>query len=83
MTAVICFLLGTLLLVAFAFYNPNQTSYFTTSRSPEVGPNPVGTFGATAGLFTFWVFGLSGWLLPFSLLWFCYLAMRRARRIAR
>ncbi len=82
LTAVICFLLGTLLLVGFAFYNPNQTSYFTTNHSPEIGPNPVGIFGSTASLFTFWVFGLSGWLLPFSLLWFCYLAMRRARRLA-
>ncbi len=81
-TAVICFLLGTLLLVAFGFYNPEQTSYFTSNPDPKVPPNPVGTFGATSSFITFFVLGVSGWLLPLSLLWFCYLAMRRARRLA-
>jgi S-DNA-T family DNA segregation ATPase FtsK/SpoIIIE len=80
LTAVICFLLGTLLLVAFGFYTPDQTSYFSTAPSGKA--NPVGTFGSTSALMTFWVLGVSGWLLPMALLWFCYLAMRRARRLA-
>jgi S-DNA-T family DNA segregation ATPase FtsK/SpoIIIE len=80
LTAVICFLLGTLLLVAFLFYTPDQTSYFSTSAAGKA--NPVGTFGATSAFITFLVLGVSGWLFPLALLWFCYLAMRRARRLA-
>ena len=80
LTAVICFLLGTMLLVAFGFYTPDQTSYFSTATSGKA--NPVGTFGATSAFITFFILGPSGWLLPMALLWFCYLAMRRARRLA-
>ncbi len=83
LTAVICFLLGTLLLVAFGFYSPDQASYhFSTAPRLNTTPNPVGQFGSEASYWTFQILGISGWLIPCSLLWFSYLAIRRARRLA-
>jgi len=77
--AILCFLLGTLLAVAFIDYSPQQSLAVTTNPTNK---NLVGIVGTESARITFLAIGASGWLLPIFLLWFFYLALRNARRLA-
>ena len=78
-SAILCFLLGTLLAVAFIDYSPQQSLSVTTNPTDK---NLVGIVGTESARITFIAIGASGWLLPVFLLWFFYLALRNARRLA-
>ncbi|MSU51787.1 MAG: DNA translocase FtsK [Opitutaceae bacterium] len=76
--AIFCFLLGTLMIVAFVDYSPKQSPWLTTNPT-EV--NLVGIVGTESSRLSFLSIGISAWLMPVFLLWFFYLALRNARRL--
>jgi S-DNA-T family DNA segregation ATPase FtsK/SpoIIIE len=78
-SAVICFILGTLLMVALVDYAPNQSSLATTHPTST---NLVGLLGANAIWILLYTIGLSVWLVPFFVLWLLYVSVRNARRLA-
>jgi DNA segregation ATPase FtsK/SpoIIIE, S-DNA-T family len=78
LVAVGCFLLGTLLTVAFAGYSPDQTTAVTTNPT---GVNPVGSFGAYATWLAFFSLGIGAFWLPVFLFWLTYVAVRNARHV--
>jgi len=78
--AVFVFLLGTLLIVAFLDYTPDQSG--TTITTHPTGRNLVGLFGAKAAFLTLRFLGMSAWLVPVFLLWFGYILLRNAPRLA-
>src|SRR5882672_5539325 len=76
--AIFCFLLGTLLAVAFIDYSPKQSPWLTTNPT-EV--NLVGIAGTESARLTFLSIGFEAWFLPAFFLWFSYLAVHNARRL--
>jgi S-DNA-T family DNA segregation ATPase FtsK/SpoIIIE len=77
--AISCFLVGTLLSVAFGFYQPEQSAWMTTNPTST---NPVGIFGTESARLSFLAIGATAWLVPIFLIWLFYLAIRNARRLA-
>jgi S-DNA-T family DNA segregation ATPase FtsK/SpoIIIE len=77
--AIFCFLLGTLLMVAFIYYSPNQSTFVF---NPPTEVNPVGLVGTEFANRSIFVIGVSAWLIPIFLLWFFCLAVWKARRLA-
>ena len=78
-SAVTCFILGTLLIVALVDYAPNQSSLATTHPTLT---NLVGLWGANAIWVLLYTTGLSTWLIPIFILWLLYVSVRNARRLA-
>ncbi|HRE79980.1 MAG TPA: DNA translocase FtsK 4TM domain-containing protein [Opitutaceae bacterium] len=76
--AVILFLLGILLTVAFLDYAPEQSYQVTTNPTDK---NLVGLFGAETTYWTLHWLGASTWLVPIFLLWLGYILLRNARRL--
>jgi len=72
-------MLGILLAVAFIYYRPDQSTFVTTNPKET---NPVGIVGTESANRAFFAIGASAWLIPVFLLWFFYLALRKARRLA-
>jgi DNA segregation ATPase FtsK/SpoIIIE, S-DNA-T family len=92
--AVICFILGILVLVAMVDYEPSQTTYMQVGgRSEAAGgtlqhipirtgePNLVGVVGADLSFANFAVLGGVAWLVPVFLLWMAYTYVRSARHL--
>lgn len=77
--AALCFLLGTLLLVAMVDYAPRQSTFHSTNPSET---NLVGYFGANTSWVGLYSLGLAMWAVPFLLLWTAALALRSPRRLA-
>ncbi len=78
-SAVTCFILGALLIVALVDYAPNQSSLATTHPTLT---NLVGLWGANAIWVLLYTTGLSTWLIPIFILWLLYVSVRNARRLA-
>ncbi|MEO5961671.1 MAG: DNA translocase FtsK 4TM domain-containing protein, partial [Opitutaceae bacterium] len=78
LVAVGCFLFGTLLVVALAFYRPEQSLHFTTNPLEK---NPVGWIGTETARVLYFSLGLATWLIPIFLLGTVYLAVRSSRRL--
>jgi S-DNA-T family DNA segregation ATPase FtsK/SpoIIIE len=78
--ALLCFVLGTLLIVALVDYAPNQSSVHTTAE--PTGTNLVGIVGANTVSILLHAVGVSTWLMPVFFLWLLYVAVRNARRLA-
>jgi S-DNA-T family DNA segregation ATPase FtsK/SpoIIIE len=79
LVAVACFLGGTLLVVALAFYHPEQSVHFTSEPRLK---NPVGWIGTETARVLYFSLGLATWLVPVFLISTVYLAVRQARRLA-
>lgn len=93
--AVLCFVLGVLVLVAMIDYEPSQTAYMQQGGKSEVvngtlkhvpvkaaaRPNLVGDVGADLSFANFAVLGGSAWLVPVFLLWMSYTYVRAARHL--
>lgn len=77
--AILFFVLGILLAVAFLDYAPPQSRWITTHPTEK---NLVGLFGAEVSYWTLYWLGVSTWLIPLFLLWFGFVALRNARRLA-
>src|SRR5471032_1568536 len=76
--AIFCFLLGTLLSVAFLDYSPQQSPWITNHPTQYI---LVGLAGTESARLSFMCIGISAALLPAFLLWFAYLAINNARRL--
>lgn len=77
--AIILFILGILLAVAFMDYSPAQSRWITTNPTEK---NWVGLFGAEMSYMTLHWLGVSTWLVPIFLIWFGIVSIRNARRLA-
>ncbi len=77
--AIILFILGVLLAVAFFDYAPAQSRWITTNPTDR---NLVGLFGAEMSYWTLHWLGASAWLVPIFLIWFGVVLIRNARRLA-
>jgi S-DNA-T family DNA segregation ATPase FtsK/SpoIIIE len=77
--AIILFVLGILLAVAFLDYSPAQSRWITTHPTDK---NLVGVFGAGMSYWTLHWIGVSIWLIPLFLIWLGCVALRNARRLA-
>ncbi len=76
--ASLCFLIGTLLIVAFIDFVPEQSTMVSTNPTAK---NLVGKFGSEAAWWSLHLIGISTWLIPAFLLWMSYVAVRNARRL--
>ena len=74
--ALVCFLLGTWMLVGMVDYDPNQISKLTTSPT---GTNIAGVGGAYTAYLAFFSFGLAAWWIPLCLYRVVYLAIRSSK----
>ena len=79
LAAFVCLLVGTLLGVALADFEPAQSIQHTTNPTSI---NLVGVFGAEFSWWAYHIFGVSTWLIPFFLFWMTYINLRSARRLA-
>jgi DNA segregation ATPase FtsK/SpoIIIE, S-DNA-T family len=93
--AVLCFIIGVLVLVAMFDYEPSQTAYMQQGGKSEVvngavkhvpvkigaRANLVGDVGADLSFANFAVLGGSAWLVPIFLLWMSYTYVRAARHL--
>ncbi len=77
--AIFCLMLGILLAVAFVYYRPEQSIQVS---NPPKGTNTAGIVGTESAYWSFLGIGASAWLIPIFLLWFFYLALSKARRLA-
>jgi DNA segregation ATPase FtsK/SpoIIIE, S-DNA-T family len=78
MAATTCFIAGTYLTAALIDYDPGQTKFHTTS---PILKNWVGWAGADAVWLLFYSIGATTWLLPISLYWMFYIALRNSRHL--
>ena len=79
LAAFICLVIGVLLLVALLDFSPDQSSLNTSN---PVRSNLVGILGAEYAAYSYWLLGVSTWLLPVFLFWMTYVYLRIARRLA-
>jgi len=77
--AIVCFIIATYLTAALISYDPGQTRGLVTTT--PTGNNWVGWMGADVVWILFYSIGLSTWLLPISLYWLFYLAIRNSRHL--
>ncbi len=95
LAASICFLLGAWIAVSLLDYDPKQShGYQVGGQSAWNGtewvirdlakpqPNLGGPWGADFAWYSLHWLGLSTWLVPVFLLWFAWVAVRNARRLA-
>ena len=90
--AIICALIGTLLVVALYYYEPNQTRLFsaageslpdgTIRDTTAIAVNPVGRVGAETSFFLFRLLGAAAWLIGLFFFWLGYIYTRGIRRLA-
>jgi S-DNA-T family DNA segregation ATPase FtsK/SpoIIIE len=96
LAAFICLVSGILLTVALIDYDPAQSvqtqvagksevikgipQHFAVKASVE--PNLVGVIGAEFSWWSYYVIGVSTWLLPVFLFWMAYIYLRSARSLA-
>jgi S-DNA-T family DNA segregation ATPase FtsK/SpoIIIE len=76
--AIVCLVLGILLLAALLNYGPAQSRIGSTNPLEK---NIVGSFGATAASVALFSIGVTAFLVPIFLLWMAYLAFRHSRRL--
>jgi S-DNA-T family DNA segregation ATPase FtsK/SpoIIIE len=79
LAAIVCFIVATYLTAALISYNPGQTRGLVTTA--PTGNNWVGWMGADVVWILFYSIGVSTWLLPISLFWLFYLAIRNSRHL--
>jgi S-DNA-T family DNA segregation ATPase FtsK/SpoIIIE len=77
--AITCFIIATYLTAALIDYDPGQTRGLVTT-SPT-GNNWVGWMGADIIWVLFYSIGASTWLLPISLFWMFYIALRNSKHL--
>jgi len=70
----ICFVVGLLLLVAFFDYSPKQSTWISTGAADPgyILPNKVGVVGVFTVFWSYYILGISAWLMPVYLLWYAY-----------
>ncbi|MEO7411878.1 MAG: DNA translocase FtsK [Opitutaceae bacterium] len=78
--AVICFILGTYLLMALITYSPTQPTFLSTGGPHE--RNPVGWIGANAVWGLLSTMGATAWGIPIVLFWMSIVSVRNARHLA-
>ena len=91
--AVLCFVLGLFLLVAFFDYDPMQYAGNRSGAASVIGKegvavqslsvtkeNLVGPFGVYSTYWSYTILGAAAWLIPVFLLFQTYLALRSTRR---
>ncbi len=78
LAAILCGLTGTYITAALIDYSPSQTTFITTSPS---GRNWVGWVGADTVWVLYFSVGLSTILVPISLFWMAYVAVRKSRHL--
>jgi DNA segregation ATPase FtsK/SpoIIIE, S-DNA-T family len=74
-----CLVVGILLTVAMLDFKPNQSIKNTTNPT---GVNLVGIIGAEFSWWSFYLIGVTSWLLPIFLFWMTYIYLRSARSLA-
>ena len=92
--AVVCFLLGAMLIAALIDYKPEQSHYFksgsssawvdgkwTVTTAPAPAPNMMGPAGSETARILFLSFGAATWLVPIFVLRLLYLAIRNSRQL--
>jgi len=90
--AILCGLIGTLLVVALFYYEPNQTRLFsaageslpdgTIRDTTSLAVNPVGRLGAETSFFLFRLLGAAAWLIGLFFFWLGFIYTRGIRRLA-
>ena len=76
--AILCALSGTYITAALMDYSPSQTTFHSTSPT---GRNWVGWVGADSVWILYFSVGLSTILIPLSLFWMAYVAVRKSRHL--
>ena len=79
LAAFTCLVLGILLGVALFDFEPQQSS-LTTSN--PVGENLVGIIGAEYAAWSYWLLGVSTWLIPVFFVWMAVVYLRSARTLS-
>ena len=79
LAAFTCLVLGILLGVALFDFEPQQSS-LTTSN--PVGENLVGIIGAEYAAWSYWLLGVSTWLIPVFFIWMAVIYLRSARTLS-
>lgn len=79
LAAITCFIVATYLTAALLNYDPGQTRGLMTTT--PTGKNWVGWVGADVVWILFYSIGVSTWLLPISLFWMFYVAIRNSRHL--
>jgi S-DNA-T family DNA segregation ATPase FtsK/SpoIIIE len=74
-----CLVIGILIAVAMIDFKPAQSIKNTTNPT---GVNLVGIIGAEFSWWSFYLIGVSSWLLPIFLFWMTYIYLRSARSLA-
>ncbi|AOS45057.1 DNA translocase SpoIIIE [Lacunisphaera limnophila] len=96
LAAFVCLVFGVLLAVALLDYEPAQSVMFQVAGKTDVvngtitqlpvpagvSPNLVGVVGAEFSAGTYYLLGVSTWLIPVFLLWMAYIYLRSARSLA-
>lgn len=72
------FVLGVLILVSLAHFEPGQSPHNTTAVAAD---NLVGAFGAAVAYWSFFILGGAGWLLPFVCFYFSYGLFRFSKQL--
>ena len=72
------FVLGVLILVSLAHFEPGQSPHNTTDIQAD---NLVGAFGAAVAYWSFYILGGAGWLLPFGCFYFSYAFFRFSKHV--
>ena len=90
--AILCLVVGLLLTVALAYYEPNQVPTMSASGEtlpdgtiriiPPTGVNPVGKIGAMTAFHLFRVLGGAAWLIGSFFFWLSFIYTRGIRRLA-
>ncbi len=90
--AILCFVVGLLLFVALAYYEPNQVPTMgaagetlpdgTIKVIPPSGVNPVGKIGAMTAFYLFRILGGAAWLIGGFFFWLGFIYTRGMRRLA-
>ncbi len=90
--AILCLVVGLLLTVALAYYEPNQVPTMgaagetlpdgTIRIIPPTGVNPVGKIGAMTAFYLFRILGGAAWLIGAFFFWLSFIYTRGIRRLA-
>jgi S-DNA-T family DNA segregation ATPase FtsK/SpoIIIE len=79
LAAITSFIVATYLTAALINYDPGQTRGLASTT--PTGNNWVGWMGADIIWILFYTIGISSWLLPVSLYWMSYIAIRNSRHL--
>ncbi len=78
LAALVCFALGSFVLVALLTYEPAQSSFNNTTPTLK---NPAGKYGANTIWSLLYSVGISTWLLPVFLFWMLYVSVRSSKHL--